>query len=103
MVATYPIVRMRRLRRTEAVRQLVRETSLSPQDFIYPMFVMHGKGVRQEISAMPGCYHLSPDEAVREAKEVQSLGIPAVLLFGIPAAKDGAGSEAYADNGIVQE
>ncbi len=103
MAATYPILRMRRLRKTEAVRQLVRETALSPQDFIYPMFVTHGKGVRREISAMPGCYHLSPDEAVREAQEAQSLGIPAVLLFGIPAQKDGVGSEAYAENGIVQQ
>ena len=103
MAAAYPILRMRRLRKTEAVRQLVRETAVSPQDFIYPMFVTHGAGVRREISAMPGCYHLSPDEAAREAQEAQSLGIPAVLLFGIPARKDGAGTEAYAENGIVQQ
>jgi porphobilinogen synthase len=95
--------RFRRLRRTEGLRRLVRETRLSPADFVYPLFVAHGHGLRQEIESMPGQYHLSPDGLAREAEELRALGIPAVLLFGLPAAKDDQGSEAYADDGIVQE
>jgi porphobilinogen synthase len=94
--------RFRRLRSSEALRSLVRETRLSPADFIYPMFVTHGEGVRDEISSMPGQYQLSIDNAVREAEEVVSLGIPGVIIFGLPAAKDEAGSEAYAPDGIAQ-
>ncbi len=95
--------RFRRLRRTEGLRDLVRETRLSPQDFVYPLFVVHGQGVRREIEAMPGQYHLSVDQLAAEAEEVRSLGIPAVLLFGLPAAKDEVGSEAYHRDGIVQQ
>ena len=95
--------RFRRLRRSEALRALVRETRLSPQDFVYPLFVTHGEGVRREIESMPGQYHLSLDQLPREAEELRSLGIPAVLLFGLPAAKDDAGSEAYDPDGIVQQ
>jgi porphobilinogen synthase len=95
--------RFRRLRGSEALRNLVRETRLSPADFVYPLFVVHGENVRQEIESMPEQYHLSLDRLAAEAEELRSLGIPAVLLFGLPAAKDDAGSEAYADDGIVQE
>ena len=95
--------RFRRLRRTEGLRGLVRETRLSPADFVYPLFVAHGRRLRQEIESMPGQYHLSLDGLAREAEELRALGIPAVLLFGLPAAKDEQGSEAYADDGIVQE
>jgi porphobilinogen synthase len=82
---------------------MVRETELSVKDLIYPLFVVHGKGQRREISSMPGNFHLSVDELVKEAKEVEGLGIPAILLFGIPATKDAVGSEAYDPHGIVQE
>ena len=95
--------RHRRLRRSEGLRRLVRETALSPHDFVYPLFVVHGADVREEIPSMPGQYHLSLDRLAAEAEELRSLQVPAVLLFGLPAAKDDAGSEAYADDGIVQE
>ena len=95
--------RFRRLRRTEALRALVAETRLDPRDFVYPLFVTHGRGVRDEISAMPGQYQLSVDQLAGEAREVRELNIPAVLLFGLPASKDALGSEAYARDGIVQE
>src|SRR5256885_3006841 len=94
--------RFRRLRRSEALRALVRETQLSPSDFVYPLFVTHGEDVREEISSMPGQYHLSLDQLPREAEELRSLGIPGVLLFGLPAEKDEAGSEAYDPDGVVQ-
>ena len=94
--------RLRRLRASEPLRALVRETRLSPESFVYPLFVTHGEGVRREIESMPGQYHLSLDRLPAEAEELRSLGIPAVLLFGLPAAKDDAGSEAYDDDGIVQ-
>ncbi|MDP2675786.1 MAG: porphobilinogen synthase [Dehalococcoidia bacterium] len=94
--------RFRRLRRSQALRDLVRETRLSPRQFVYPLFVTHGENVRREIESMPGQYQLSLDMLDAEAEELRSLGIPAVLLFGLPAAKDDAGSEAYADDGIVQ-
>lgn len=95
--------RTRRLRQSEGLRQLARETRLSPADFVYPLFVMHGRDTRREIEAMPGQFQLSVDLLPREAAELQGLGIPAVLLFGLPAAKDEFGSEAYADDGIVQQ
>ena len=98
----FPEYRPRRLRRTEALRAMVRETELSVKHLIYPLFVCPGKNVRQEVSSMPGVFRLSVDEAVREAREVYELGIPAVILFGIPEKKDEAGSEAYAKKGIVQ-
>lgn len=99
----FPIQRARRLRRNEVIRRMVRETTLSPDDFIYPLFVTHGKGVKKEVSSMPNCYQESVDETVKTAKEVYALGIPSILLFGIPERKDEVGSEAYAADGIVQQ
>ena len=101
--ASFPQVRLRRLRRTATLRRMVRETTLSPSDFVYPLFVAHGRGARTPIEPMPGQFQLSLDMLLKEVAEAQALGIPAVLLFGIPAAKDAAGSEAYDPNGIVQE
>ena len=98
-----PIERYRRLRSSEGLRRLVRETRIAPDDFVYPLFVTHGQDVREEIPSMPGQYHLSLDRLAGEAEELRELGVPAVLLFGLPAAKDEEGSEAYADDGIVQE
>ena len=100
--ATETFRRFRRLRSSEAMRSLVRETRLSPAGFVYPLFVVPGEGVRTEIASMPGQYQISIDEAVREAEEVVSLGIGGVLIFGLPSAKDEAGSEAYASDGIAQ-
>jgi porphobilinogen synthase len=100
---TQSFARMRRLRRKEALRSLVAETRLDPRDFVYPLFVTHGKGVRTEIGSMPGQYHLSLDQLASEARELRGLRIPAVLLFGLPASKDSVGSEAYASDGIVQQ
>jgi porphobilinogen synthase len=97
-----PLYRPRRLRSNENIRRMVRETTLSPDDFIYPLFVMHGKGVKKEISSMPGNYQQSIDNIVKDCEEVKDLGIPSVLLFGIPEHKDEVGSEAYSDDGIVQ-
>jgi porphobilinogen synthase len=94
--------RPRRLRTTPALRAMVRETELNARDFIYPLFVRHGAG-RSEIRSMPGVYQLSVDEAVREAESALKLGVPAVVLFGIPAAKDPVGLENFAENGIVQQ
>jgi len=99
----FPIHRPRRLRKNETVRKMVRETSLSTDDFIYPLFVTFGKGVRKEISSMPGCFQESVDMVVKHAKEVYSLGIPAVILFGIPEHKDELGSGAYDEHGVVQK
>src|SRR5882672_6362947 len=98
----FPIHRMRRLRATEPIRRLVRETRLSPAQFILPLFICPGKGVRREISAMPGHAQMSVDEAMRECAEAQSLGLGGVILFGLPETKDEAASGAYADDGIVQ-
>ena len=99
----FPATRPRRLRRTALLRDLVRETALSPRDFIYPLFVCPGRGRTQPVSSMPGVSQLSVDRAAEEAETVQRLGIPGVILFGIPEAKDPVGSEAYADRGVVQE
>ena len=98
----FPIHRPRRLRSSELLRSMVRETRLAPADFVYPLFVCPGEGVKREIEAMPGNYHLSVDQIVEECREVASLGIPAVILFGLPESKDPEGSGAYADDGIVQ-
>ena len=98
----FPQTRLRRLRATHALRGLVRETRLSPADFVYPMFVAHGIDRREPIEAMSGVDHLSIAHAVAEAGEAQALGIPAVLLFGLPAGKDAEGSGAWDDEGIVQ-
>ena len=100
---TFPDVRLRRLRTTSAVRDLVRETQLNPADFIYPMFVVHGHGVHNEIGSMPGVFHLSVDQLAAEARELTSLGVRAVVLFGLPQAKDAIGSENFAADGIVQQ
>jgi len=97
-----PLYRPRRLRANENIRRMVRETRLSPDNFIYPLFVTHGKGVKKEISSMPGNYQQSIENIVKDCEEVHALGIPAVILFGIPEHKDELGTEAYADDGIVQ-
>ena len=102
-MATFPQLRLRRLRRSEAIRGMVRETQLAPSDFVYPLFVTHGRDVKAPIEPMPGCYQLSLDHLLPEVMEVAELGIPGVLLFGIPSHKDAVGSEAYADQGIIQE
>jgi len=99
----FPITRPRRLRMNPAVRAMVRETRLSPEQMIYPLFVCPGKGVRKEISSMPGNYQCSIDMLVEEARSAVSLGIGGVLLFGIPTVKDDRGSEAYDDMGIIQQ
>ena len=100
---SFPVSRLRRLRRTESIRALVRETAVTPGDLIYPLFLCPGKGVRRPVGSMPGVFNLSIDEAVREAEEAASLGIGGLLLFGLPEAKDEQGSGAYDDNGIVQQ
>ena len=99
----FPRQRLRRLRQTENLRKLVRETMLSPDDFIYPLFVTHGKGIKKEIPSMPGNYQQSIDNIVKDAKEAYSLGILAVILFGIPEHKDQLGTEAYSKKGIIQQ
>jgi len=99
----FPVYRPRRLRKNEAFRRMIRETKLSGDDFIYPLFVIHGRKVRNEIRSMPGIAQLSMDLAVKEAEEAFNLGIPAVILFGIPKKKDPRGSEAYARSGIIQQ
>ena len=96
------IERPRRLRRTEAIRALVRETRLSPDDFVYPLFVCEGEGVRREISSMPGVCNLSIDELVREVEAARASGVRSVILFGVPDKKDAAGTQAYAEDGITQ-
>lgn len=100
---SFPTTRPRRLRAIPVLRQMVRETTLAPDDFIYPMFVVHGEGVRREITSMPGIYQLSVDQAVAEAHETAELGIPSIILFGVPAVKDAVGSENFSDAGIVQQ
>jgi porphobilinogen synthase len=99
----FPYHRPRRLRKNETIRRMVRETSLSPDDFIYPLFVTFGRNVRKEISSMPGCFQESVDRIVKHAKEIYSLGIPAVILFGIPELKDEIGSGAFDPHGVVQK
>ena len=99
----FPIHRPRRLRRTEALRRMVRETELRPSDFIYPLFVVEGRGVRKPVPSMPGIDNLSVDLAVEEAKRARAVGIPSVILFGIPGHKDPRGTGAWADDGIVQK
>lgn len=102
-MTTYPALRPRRLRRTPALRRMVRETVLTPDDFIYPLFVVHGKGQQRPIGSMPGQHQWSVDMLPRQAEELASLGIPAVILFGLPATKDARGSENFAEDGIVQQ
>jgi porphobilinogen synthase len=99
----FPQQRPRRLRRTERLRTLVRETRVTPENLIYPLFIVPGAKKRTEIGSLPGCFHLSVDEAVIEAREVESLGISGVILFGLPVRKDPAGSEGYTEDGVVPE
>ena len=99
----FPATRPRRLRRTALLRDLVRETALSPRDFIYPLFVCPGRDREQPVTSMPGVSQLSVDRIAQEAETVWHLGIPGVILFGIPETKDAVGSEAYAEHGVVQE
>ena len=98
----YPSYRMRRLRRTPAIRRMLRETTLSVDDLIYPLFVIAGENVKNPISSMPGCFQLSIGNLLGEVREVAGLGIPAILLFGIPAHKDSAATGAYDSEGVVQ-
>lgn len=98
---TTPAIRPRRLRRTQALRRMVRETSLSPNDFIYPLFIRHGHDIQQPIRSMPGQFQWSIDRVVGEVRTAYQLGIPAVILFGIPDVKDACGSENYEPNGII--
>ena len=98
----FPVTRLRRLRRTSELRNMVVETRLTPDAFVYPMFVCPGEGVRKEVRSMPGVFNLSVDEAVKEAREVHSLGVPSVILFGLPDKKDEVATGAWADDGIVQ-
>ena len=100
---SFPEMRMRRMRRSEPLRALVRETTLEPGDLIYPLFVCPGKGVRREVSSMPGVFNLSVEEAVREAEAAASLGVGGLLLFGLPERKDEQGTGAWEDSGIVQQ
>jgi porphobilinogen synthase len=100
---SFPIDRPRRLRRTEALRGLVQETRLSAAGFIYPMFVCPGNKVRKEVSSMPGIYQQSADQIVEECREVEALGIPGVILFGLPEKKDARGASSFAADGVVQE
>lgn len=102
-MAQYPTKRLRRLRYNPTVRDMVRETSLSKNDLIYPLFVIYGNKVKNEIKSMPGVYQMSLDVLVEECKEIEALGIPAVILFGIPEHKDEVGSGAYDENGIIQQ
>ena len=97
------IIRPRRLRRTRVIRDMVRETTLSVKDFIAPLFVKHGKGIKDPISSMPGQYQFSVDTIVKEAGELWSLGIPSVILFGLPDEKDATGSRSWSEDGIVQK
>ena len=99
----FPLYRPRRLRESPLLRSMVRETSLRVDDFVYPLFAIHGRGVREPIGSMPGQYRLSIDEMLKECKDAASMGIPAVLLFGLPRDKDPRGTEAYADDGIIQQ
>jgi porphobilinogen synthase len=99
---TFPATRMRRLRSSEMLRSLVRETRLTPEALVYPMFVCAGSGVRKEVRSMPGVCNLSVDEAVKEARQTHALGVPAVILFGLPEKKDETATGAWVDDGIVQ-
>lgn len=98
---SFPITRMRRLRRNPTLRRMVRETQVTTDDLILPLFVREGQGVKQEIKSMPGHYQWSVDTVVDECKEVEQLGVPAVILFGIPEHKDSRGTQAYAEDGVI--
>jgi len=100
---TFPVTRLRRLRQSDQLRGLVRETRLTPEAFVYPLFVCPGAAVRKEVRSMPGVFNLSVDEAVRDARQTHSLGVPAVILFGLPETKDEVATGAWSENGIVQQ
>jgi len=102
-MSEFPIRRMRRLRRTPALRRLVQETRLDPAQLVWPLFVGHGQGMRREVPTLPGVFQTSVDELVKDAERAARLGLGGIILFGLPAAKDGTGSEAYDDQGIVQQ
>src|SRR5689334_9553390 len=99
---SFPVTRLRRMRQTDSLRSLVRETRLTPTGFIYPLFVCPGEGVRKEISSMPGVFNLSVDQAVKEAREAKELGVGGIILFGLPEKKDEVATGAWAEDGIVQ-
>jgi porphobilinogen synthase len=99
----FPVTRLRRLRKNEPLRSMVRETRLSPENFVYPLFVCPGSGVRKEVRSMPGVFNLSVDEAVKEVGDARSLGVPSVILFGLPEKKDEVATGAWASDGIVQQ
>src|SRR5678815_1795559 len=99
----YPLYRPRRMRRTENLRRMVRETRLAPEDFVYPLFVVPGSGVAKPIGSLPGQFNFSVDKAVDAAAAAADLGIPAVILFGIPEHKDAVGSDAWKDSGVIQK
>jgi len=101
--AQFPIVRMRRLRRTAMLRRLVQETHLVPSQLVWPLFVRHGEGARREVAALPGVFQTSTDEVVKDAQRAAQLGLGGIILFGLPETKDATGSEAYDDQGIVQQ
>ena len=101
--AQFPIRRMRRLRRTPALRRLVQETHIAPSQLIWPLFVAHGEGLRRPVASLPGVAQLSVDQMVKDAERAAALGLGGIILFGIPATKDATGSEAYDDQGIVQQ
>ena len=103
MTSRFPTTRLRRLRESQALRRMTAEAALDARDFVYPMFATHGRGVREPVEPMPGVHRSSPDVLAEEAAEASALGIPSVLLFGLPAHKDAVGSEAYDPEGIVQE
>jgi porphobilinogen synthase len=100
---SFPQDRPRRLRSGERLRRLVRETRVTPEQLVYPLFVAPGSGLRREIASLPGCFHFSPDTAAAEARDVERLGIAGVILFGLPGAKDSLGTGAYSDDGVVQQ
>src|SRR3989441_12337642 len=99
---SFPTPRLRRLRQNEQLRSLVRETRLSPEAFVYPLFVCPGEGVRREVRSMPGVFNFSIDELIREAHAAYRLGIASIIVFGLPEQKDERGSEAFAEDGITQ-
>lgn len=100
---SFPYVRLRRLRQNNLLREMVQETEISLKDLIYPLFVVEGGGIKKEVPSMPGVFNLSIDEMIKEAREVENLGIPAIILFGIPDEKDEKGSSAYSPKGIIQK
>ncbi len=100
---SFPKNRLRRLRSSDAMRRIVRQTDININDLVYPLFIREGKNLKEPIKSLSGCFHFSPDMVAKEAKEVSSLGIPAVLLFGLPKEKDATGSQAWSENGVIQQ